>query len=111
MRIFQASVSYSTPRFPNINTNSVLYLIHVNIPRGAKTLVTKSVNNDINQDHFMNVVRDPCSHTLKQEEVGARFAQVSFRTFVNDTDPDDIKAASAVQDQIKVSGVDTIISL
>ena len=65
----------------------------------------------INQDHFMYVVRDPGSHTLTQEEVGARFAQVSFRTFVNDTDPDDIKAASAVQDQIKVSGVDTIISL
>jgi hypothetical protein len=41
---------------------------------------------------------------LTEEEVGTRFAVVSFRTFVDVSDPDDIAKAHAAQDAILVSG-------
>lgn len=58
----------------------------------------------INQDHYMFAETEPGTYTLSQDDVGTRFAFVSFRTFVDGTDPDDIAAAHAVQDRIGVSG-------
>lgn len=58
----------------------------------------------INQDHYMYVVTKPGRYRLTQQEVGTRYVQLSFRTFVDANDPADIKAANAVQDKIKVSG-------
>jgi hypothetical protein len=39
---------------------------------------------------------------LTQEKVGTRYAFVAFRTFIDANNPDDIKAAHALQDQIAV---------
>ncbi|SDE71570.1 DUF1214 domain-containing protein [Ruegeria marina] len=58
----------------------------------------------INQDHDMFVEAEPGTYRLTEEDVGTRFASISFRTFVDVTDPDDIAAAHAAQDAIVVSG-------
>jgi hypothetical protein len=58
----------------------------------------------INQDHYMFVEATPGTYRLTEEAVGTRFAGVSFRTFIDPSDPDDVKAAHAAQDGIAVSG-------
>jgi hypothetical protein len=58
----------------------------------------------INQDHYMYVVTKPGRYRLTQKEVGTRYAQLTFRTFVDANEPADINAANAIQDKIKVSG-------
>lgn len=57
----------------------------------------------INQDHSMW----PPEHgagtfTLTLENVGTRYAVVIFRTFMDPADPEDVKAANALQDRITV---------
>ncbi|MFZ5571002.1 MAG: DUF1214 domain-containing protein [Thermodesulfobacteriota bacterium] len=57
----------------------------------------------ISQDHSMLPVEHGAGEfTLTKEKVGTRFAIVIFRTFVNANDPQDIKAANAMQDTISV---------
>jgi hypothetical protein len=58
----------------------------------------------MNQDHYMFVEAKPGSYELTEENVGTRFAAVAFRTFIEPSDPDDVKAAHAAQDGIIVSG-------
>jgi hypothetical protein len=58
----------------------------------------------ISQDHYMFVEASPGTYRLTEEEVGTRFAAVAFRTFVDTTSPDEVKAAHAAQDGISVSG-------
>jgi hypothetical protein len=58
----------------------------------------------LNQDEYIPtaVVYKPGEYTLTQEEVGTRYVSVVFRTFVDASDPADIKKGNAIQDQIKV---------
>lgn len=58
----------------------------------------------VNQDHYMFVESKPGTYKLTEEKVGTRFAAITFRTFVDPADPDDVKAAHAAQDGLKVSG-------
>jgi len=58
----------------------------------------------INQDHYMFVEASPGTYLLTEDEVGTGFAAVSFRTFFDPDNPDDVKAAHAAQDGIVVSG-------
>ena len=58
----------------------------------------------VNQDHHMFVEAKPGTYQLTEESVGTRFAAVTFRTFVDTNDPEDIAAAHAAQDAIAVSG-------
>jgi hypothetical protein len=58
----------------------------------------------VNQDHYMFVEAKPGTYKLTEEKVGTRFAAVSFRTFIDPDDPDDVKAAHEAQDGIVVSG-------
>lgn len=58
----------------------------------------------INQDHYMFVESKPGIYELTEEKVGTRFAAITFRTFTDPADPDDVKAAHAAQDGLKVSG-------
>jgi hypothetical protein len=58
----------------------------------------------MSQEHYMFVEATPGTYRLTEEEVGTRFAAVSFRTFIDPSDPDDVKAAHAAQDGIAVSG-------
>ena len=59
----------------------------------------------IDQDHYMYAETKPGTYKLTEENVGTRYAMVNFRTFMNADDPDDIAAANAVQDRIKVEGI------
>jgi hypothetical protein len=58
----------------------------------------------INQDHYMFVESAPGTYELTEDSVGTRFAQVSIRTFVDVSDPDDLAKAHAAQDRLEVSG-------
>jgi hypothetical protein len=58
----------------------------------------------VSQDHYMFAEAKPGTYALTMEDVGTRFASVSFRTFVDVSDPDDIAKAHAAQDGIKVNG-------
>ncbi len=58
----------------------------------------------INQDHYMYAESAPGTYTLTEEEVGTRFAAVNFRTFVVPGNADDVAAAHAAQDGIRVEG-------
>lgn len=58
----------------------------------------------INQDHYNFVEAKPGSYELTEEKVGTRFALLLFRTFLDVTDPEDVKAAHAAQDGITASG-------
>jgi hypothetical protein len=55
----------------------------------------------VNQDQYTKaVIHDPGEYTLTREQMGTRYIQVRFRTFVDPTDPVDIAAAGAAQDPI-----------
>ncbi len=58
----------------------------------------------VNQDHYMYAVAKPGRYALTKEDAGTRYVQVAIRTFVDANDPKDIKAANALQDQIKLTG-------
>jgi len=58
----------------------------------------------ISQDHYLFAESRPGTYRLTEEEVGTRFATVSFRTFLDVSDPDDIEKAHAAQDGIVFSG-------
>lgn len=57
----------------------------------------------INQDHSMLPVEHGAGEfTLTMEQVGSRYAFVAIRTFADPNNPDDVKAANALQDKIEV---------
>ncbi len=56
----------------------------------------------VNQDEYIPipVVYKPGKYTLTQDKIGSRYVFVIIRTFVDSSDPADIKKANALQDQI-----------
>jgi hypothetical protein len=58
----------------------------------------------VNQDHYMFVETEPGTYELTEDSVGTRFAFVNIRTFVDPSDPEDVKKAHAAQDAIVVEG-------
>jgi len=58
----------------------------------------------INQDHYMFVINEPGEHILTRRMVGSRYAAATVRTFVNPAEPEDIAAANAAQDGLKIAG-------
>ena len=61
----------------------------------------------INQDHSnLTAPTEPGEITFTQEEVGSRYVFLLFRTFLDPSDPEDVKAAQAAQDAIVVTQED-----
>ena len=58
----------------------------------------------LNQDHYSFAKTQPGMYTLTKEEVGSRYAYLIVRTFIDAADPEDIKVANTIQDQLKVDG-------
>ncbi len=57
----------------------------------------------IDQDNYNPVLKNgPGEVTLTLDNVGTRYAVVLFRTFADPNDPEDMKAAHALQDAIKI---------
>lgn len=55
----------------------------------------------INQDHSMLPVEHGAGEfTFTKEQIGTRYVFVVFRTFADPTNPDDVKAANALQDSL-----------
>lgn len=75
--------------------------VTVTLPDAGKRFMSLMV---VNQDHYVQaVVYGAGSHTFNKEAVGTRYVLVGIRTFVNPTDPADVKEVHALQDAIKVS--------
>jgi hypothetical protein len=57
----------------------------------------------ISQDHYMPILKHGSGEVeLTSESVGTRYAMVLFRTFADPNDPEDMKAAYALQDAIEI---------
>lgn len=57
----------------------------------------------ISQDHYMPVLKHGGGEvTLTMDSVGSRYAMALFRTFADPNDPEDMKAAHALQDAIQI---------
>ncbi len=70
------------------------------VPDAGKRYLSVMV---VNQDHYINeVIHKPGKHRLTMEKFGTPFVNLSVRTLVNANDPDDIRKANALQDQLKI---------
>jgi para-nitrobenzyl esterase len=70
------------------------------LPDAGKRFMSMQV---ISQDHFTTeVVYGPGSFTYAKDKVGTRYVYFIIRTLADPQNPDDVKAANAVQDAIKV---------
>ena len=57
----------------------------------------------VDDEHWIPLISDkPGSYTLTEESMGSRYVFAFVRTQVNMQDPEDLKKAAAVQDQIKL---------
>lgn len=77
--------------------NSPLTIVKPDSPDRFQSLLV------IDQDHYNPVLMHGGGEvTLTREEVGTRYVLALFRTFVDPNDPEDVKAAHALQDAIEV---------
>lgn len=61
----------------------------------------------ISQDHYStDFLHEPGEHLITAESVGARYAAVNVRFFVNINDKDDLLAVNALQDQLRIEQAD-----
>ncbi len=59
----------------------------------------------ISEDHYTPMAYyDAGAHVLTEEAVGSTYAFLAVRTFVDPTKAEDLKAVSALQDQLKIEG-------
>jgi len=58
----------------------------------------------VNQDHYMFAVSKPGRYELTKKMVGSRYAALTVRLFVDANNPEDIAAANALQDKMKIEG-------
>jgi len=55
----------------------------------------------VNEDHYINkIIHEPGIHKLTMKEYDTPYVNLSVRTLVNASDPDDLKRANALQDQL-----------
>ena len=72
----------------------------ITLPDAGKRFQSMQV---ISQDHYTTeVAYGPGAFTYTQDKVGTRYVYVIIRTLANAQSPEDVKAANAVQDAIKV---------
>ena len=70
------------------------------LPKAGKRYMAVQV---IDEDQYSpHVFYAPGSHTLTKQEIGTRYIGLTVRTFVNPSDPEDIKTVHSLQDAIKV---------
>ena len=80
----------------------------VDISKGAKLTVPDAGDRYlsimvINEDHYVNkVIHKPGVHQLTVNEFGTPYVGLAVRTLVDASDPEDIRKANALQDQIRI---------
>ena len=74
--------------------------VTVTLPDSGKRFMSMLV---ISEDHYaVDVVYAPGRYTYDKNKVGTRYAFMAVRTLANSADAEDVKAAHALQDAIKV---------
>lgn len=74
--------------------------VTVKLPDAGKRFMSMQV---VSQDHYTTeVAYGPGTFTYDKSKVGTRYVYVIIRTLANSDDPQDLKAANAVQDGIEV---------
>jgi hypothetical protein len=57
----------------------------------------------VNEGHYINkVIHEPGRHTLTMEEYDTPYVNLSVRTLVDASDPEDVKKVNVLQDQMKI---------
>ncbi|WP_205749342.1 DUF1214 domain-containing protein [Desulfopila sp. IMCC35008] len=91
-----------------MNRDTIYSAAVVDISKGATLTVPDTGDRYmsimvVNEDHYINrVIHEPGEHNLTVEEFGTPFVNLSVRTLVDASDPDDIREANALQDQLKI---------
>ncbi len=91
-----------------MNRDTLYSMVLVDISKGATFTMPDSGDRYmsvmvVNEDHYVNkVFHDAGTYKLTMKEFGTPYVSLAARTLVNASDPDDIKEANALQDQLKV---------
>ena len=79
--------------------------VTITLPDPGKRFMSMQV---ISQDHYaIEVVYAPGRHTYTRDQVGTRYVFIAIRTFADPRDPNDMRAANALQDAIGVDQATT----
>jgi len=74
--------------------------VTLSLPDAGKRFMSVLI---VNQDHYaMETLYAPAKRTFTREQVGTRYFAALMRTFMDPSNPADIKAANAAQDAIKI---------
>jgi hypothetical protein len=78
--------------------------VTITLPNVGKRFMSVLI---VNQDHYaMETHYAPARRTFTRKGVGTRYFAALVRTFVDPNNPDDIKAANAAQDAIRIEQAD-----
>jgi hypothetical protein len=91
-----------------MNRDTIYSSALVDISKGATLTVPDAGDRYmsimvVNEDHYLNkVIHEPGEHELTVAEFGTPYVVLAVRTLVDASDPDDIRKANALQDQLKI---------
>lgn len=91
-----------------MNRDTLYSMAIVDISKGATLTLPDSSKRYmsvmvVNEDHYINkVFHQPGSYKLTMEKFDTPYILLAVRTLVNASDPEDIKAANALQDQLLI---------
>lgn len=72
--------------------------VTLSVPDGGKRFIAVQI---ISEDHFTpDVIYTPGQHVLTKEKIGTRYVMALVRTFVNPSDPADVKEVHSLQDRL-----------
>lgn len=57
----------------------------------------------VSQDHYAATVYGAGTHAFTRDKIGTRYGLLGIRTFVDPSDPEDVKKVHALQDAIRIS--------
>jgi hypothetical protein len=74
--------------------------VTVTLPQAGKRFMSLIV---IDQDQYTPAVYYGGSHSFNRQQIGTRYLMLALRTFVDPSDPEDLKKVHALQDAVKIS--------
>ena len=91
-----------------MNRDTLYSFAVVNISEGAKLTMPEADGRYnsamiVNEDEYINkVFYEPGTHEMTKDEFDTDFVLIAFRTLVDSSDPEDVKKANDLQDQIRI---------
>jgi hypothetical protein len=74
--------------------------VTVTLPQAGKRFMSLIA---IDQDQYTPAVYYGGSHSFNRQRIGTRYLMLALRTFVDPSDPEDLKKVHALQDAVKIS--------